>query len=463
MAKANRVYKKKAPVVKNDQLTADIIDLTYQGMGVAKVDGFPLFVANALPGEQVVLTVTKVLKNYGFARIKTIVKPSPDRVELKDKLALTTGIAPMANLSYPAQLAWKQRQVRELFKKAQLRVAVAPTLGMDDPTHYRNKAQVPAQMVNGRLETGFYRRGSHKLIPTDSFYIQDENVDEAIRVTRDVLQEFGLSAYDEETGKGLVRHVMARYGKATGQLMVVLVTAKERLPEKDGIIAALRERLPKMVSFVQNVNAKKTNVIMGDENHLLWGQAEIEDQLLGKAYLIGPNSFYQVNPVTTAKLYSLARDMADLKPTDTVIDAYCGIGTIALTVADRVKKVLGVEVVEPAIEDARKNAKLNGIWNADFVVADAPEQMHQWASEGKTADVVFVDPPRKGLTKDFIEAVGVMKPDRLVYVSCNPATLARDVKDLIEQGYEVDGRVQPVDQFPQTMHVEAVVKLVRSK
>lgn len=463
MAKANRTIHKKAPVVKNDIVTADVVDLTYQGMGVAKLDGFPVFVANALPGERVELIITKVLKNYGFASIKKLVKPSPDRVELQDKLALTTGIAPMANLSYTAQLAWKQRQVRELFKKAQVQVSVAPTIGMEDPTHYRNKAQIPAQMVNGRLETGFYRRGSHKLIPTDSFYIQDENVDEAIRVTRDVLQEEGLNAYDEESRKGVIRHVMARFGKATGELMVVIITSGEKLPKKDAIVEKLTVRLPKLVSLVQNVNDSHSNVIMGTKNSLLWGQPEIKDILLGKSYIIGPNSFYQVNPVTTAKLYSLAKEMADLKKTDTVIDAYCGIGTIALTVADDVNKVLGVEVVEPAIEDAKHNARENGIWNADFIAADAPEQMHQWASEGKTADVIFVDPPRKGLTADFIEAVGVMKPERLVYVSCNPATLARDVSDLLEQGYEIDGRVQPVDQFPQTMHVEAVVKLVLKK
>ncbi|GAP02317.1 23S rRNA (uracil-5-)-methyltransferase RumA [Fructobacillus pseudoficulneus] len=456
MAKANRTIKQAAPVHKNELVTAEITDLTYQGLGVAKIDGFPLFVTNALPGEKAEILVTKVLKNYGFARVQTLLEESPDRVDLADQLALTTGIAPLANLAYPAQLAWKQRQVQELFKKAKLDVTVVETVGMDDPTHYRNKAQVPARMVDGRLETGFFRRGSHKLIPTDSFYIQDPAVDEAVRVTRDILQDLQIAAYDEESDRGVVRHVMARIAKATGELMVVLVTKTKKLPQADEIVARLRERLPHLQSVVQNVNSAQTNVIMGRTNQILWGKDAIEDVLLGKKYLIGPNSFYQVNPVTTAKLYQLAKEKAQLQPTDIAIDAYCGIGTIALTVADAVAEVYGVEVVDAAIEDAKKNARLNQVGNTHFIAADAPSQMREWAEADLKPDVVFVDPPRKGLTADFIEAVGVMSPKRLVYVSCNPATMARDAQGLLDQGYQIDGPIQPVDQFPQTTHVEAV-------
>ncbi|GAP00589.1 23S rRNA (uracil(1939)-C(5))-methyltransferase RlmD [Fructobacillus ficulneus] len=461
MAKANRVFKQEAPVKKNDVITADVIDLTYQGLGVAKIDGFPLFVTDGLPGEKVEILVTKVLKNYGFARVEKIVEESPDRVALTDQLALTTGIAPLANLAYPAQLAWKKSQIQQLFKKAQLTANVADTIGMDDPTHYRNKAQVPARMIKGKLETGFFRRGSHKLIPTDSFYIQDPAVDEAVRVTRDILQELGLSAYDEESDRGVIRHVMARVGKATGELMVVLVTKTKKLPEADVIVEKLQAQLPNLKSVVQNVNKNQTNVIMGPINTILWGADAIEDVLLGKKYLIGPNSFYQVNPVTTAKLYELAKEKAQLQPTDVVIDAYCGIGTIALTVAEDVADVYGVEVVEEAINDAEENAQINHVNNTHFVTADAPTQMRDWMADGLKPDVVFVDPPRKGLTPDFIEAVGEMGPKRLVYVSCNPATMARDAQALLEQGYAFDGDIQPVDQFPQTTHVEAVAAFVK--
>ncbi|USS91916.1 23S rRNA (uracil(1939)-C(5))-methyltransferase RlmD [Fructobacillus americanaquae] len=461
MAKANRTIKQAAPIHKNEVITASVTDLTYQGLGVAKVDGFPLFVTNALPGEKANILVTKVLKNYGFARVQRLLEKSADRVELTDQLALTTGIAPLASLAYPAQLAWKKSQVQQLFKKARLDVEVADTIGMADPTHYRNKAQVPARMLNGRLETGFFRRGSHKLIPTDSFYIQDPAVDEAIRVTRDVLQEFGISAYDEEEGRGVIRHVMARIGKATGELMIVLVTKTKKLPEAGAIVAALKARLPKLKSVIQNVNQSQTNVIMGYQNQVLWGKPAIEDILLGKKYLIGPNSFYQVNPETTAKLYQLAKEKAELKKTDTVIDAYCGIGTIALTVANDVSEVYGVELVEAAIDDAKENARINQVTNSHFVAADAPSQMLQWAEEGLKADVVFVDPPRKGLTTDFIEAVSTISPKRLVYVSCNPATMVRDLKELVDHGYALEGPIQPVDQFPQTTHVEAVAVLTK--
>ncbi|MDF7636752.1 23S rRNA (uracil(1939)-C(5))-methyltransferase RlmD [Leuconostocaceae bacterium ESL0958] len=457
MAKINRKHSVPVPVVKNEVLTADIVDLTYQGMGVAKVAAFPLFVADALPGETVRLQVTKVLKNYGFARVQEVLTPSPDRVPLTDRVALTTGIAPLANLAYPAQLAWKKRQVAELFKKAQLSVEVADTIGMADPTHYRNKAQVPARMVNGQLTTGFFRRGSHQLIPTDSFYIQDEAVDEAVRLTRDLLRELGVTAYDEVQNRGVVKHVMARVGKATGELMIVLVTRTAALPQQEALVAGLAARLPQLQSVIQNVNPNQSNVIMGQENHLLYGKETIQDVLLGKTYLIGPNSFYQVNPSTTASLYQLAKEKADLQPSDTVIDAYCGIGTIALTVADDVAQVYGVEVVAAAIADAKQNAVQNHVKNVDFVAADAPEQMKAWAQAGLKADVVFVDPPRKGVTQEFLTAVAAMGPQRLVYISCNPATLARDARALQELGYQIKGPVQPVDQFPQTTHVEAVL------
>lgn len=457
MAKANRVYKTKVPVTKNQQVEAEVVDITYQGMGVIKIDNFPIFVIDAIPGEVVQVGITKVLKSYAFGRVIKRVKASPNRAENVDKVAITTGIAPLANLKYEAQLIFKQRQVEQLFKKVNVSVEVNPTIGMTDPTKYRNKAQVPVQMVNGQLETGFYRRGSHKLMPVEDFYIQDPKVDEAVSVTRDVLRDLGISAYDEETHKGVVRHIMARRGFYSHELMVVIITNTKKLPEADNIAAALRAKLPELKSFIHNINNHDTNVIMGQWNETVWGADDIHDQLMGKDFIIGPNSFYQINPQTTAVLYTLAAEKAGLKPTDVVVDAYSGIGTITLSIADQVAKVYGVEVIEDAVLDAEKNAQNNHIDNVEFVTADAPEQMTQWAADGLKPDVVFVDPPRKGLTNELISAVSAMQPKTFVYISCNPATLARDTVQILAEGFHIDGPIQPIDQFPQTTHVESVL------
>lgn len=461
MAKANRVYKTKVPVTKNQQVEAEVVDITYQGMGVIKIDNFPIFVIDAIPGEVVQVGITKVLKSYAFGRVIKRVKASPNRSENVDKVAITTGIAPLANLKYEAQLTFKQRQVEQLFKKVNVSVEVSPTIGMTDPTKYRNKAQVPVQMVNGQLETGFYRRGSHKLMPVEDFYIQDPKVDEAVSVTRDVLRDLGISAYDEETHKGVVRHIMARRGFYSHELMVVIITNTKKLPEADNIAAVLRAKLPELKSFIHNINNHDTNVIMGQWNETVWGADEIHDQLMGKDFIIGPNSFYQINPQTTAVLYTLAAEKAGLKPTDVVVDAYSGIGTITLSIADQVAKVYGVEVVEDAVLDAEKNAQNNHIDNVEFVTADAPEQMTQWAADGLKPDVVFVDPPRKGLTNELISAVSAMQPKTFVYISCNPATLARDTVQILAEGFHIDGPIQPIDQFPQTTHVESVLVFKR--
>ncbi|GMA70326.1 putative RNA methyltransferase [Leuconostoc litchii] len=456
MAKANRVYKIQVPVVKNQEIESTVIDITYQGMGVVKVDNFPIFVVDAIPGEIVHIIITKVLKSYAFGRVLKRIKESENRVQNANKIAITTGIAPLANLKYDAQLEFKQHQIEELFKKVNLAVDVAPTIGMENPTEYRNKAQVPVQMINGQLETGFYRRGSHRLVPIENFYIQDAKVDEAVRVTRDTLRELGISAYNEETKKGVVRHIMARRGYYSHELMVVIVTNTKKLPESEAIAQKLSAKLPELKSFIHNINNHDTNVIMGQWNQTIWGEDDIHDQLMGKDFVIGPNSFYQVNPQTTSVLYTLAAEKANLKSTDIVVDAYSGIGTITLSIADKVKRIYGVDVVEGAIEDAEKNAQNNKVENAEFVLADAPEQMAKWATEGLKPNVVFVDPPRKGLTQELIDAVHDMNPETFVYISCNPATLARDAVQILAAGFEIDGAVQPLDQFPQTTHVESI-------
>ncbi|CAM2801573.1 23S rRNA (uracil(1939)-C(5))-methyltransferase RlmD [Fructilactobacillus fructivorans] len=455
--------KREAPVQKNKELEVDVIDLTYQGMGVAKVSDFSIFIEDALPGERVQVKILKVKKNFAFGKLGKIIKASPDRVQAIDRRFTQSGIAPLQHLAYPKQLEFKQHQIKELFNKAHLDVQVAPTIGMDNPSKYRNKAQIPVRKINGKLETGFYRRHSHDLIPIEDFYIQDPHIDEAIIKVRDILRDYHVSAYNEVTHKGCIRNIMVRYGRATHEMMVVLVTNGKNLPHKEDIIKAIQSKLPDLDSLIQNVNDSHGNRLMGDKNVLLAGKAYIEDELLDTKFLISPMSFYQVNPIQTEKLYSLAIDKAQLSKDDVVVDAYCGIGTISLAMAPKVKHVYGVDVVSEAIEDARKNAKLNQIDNATFVIAKAEDQMKKWADEGIRPNVVVVDPPRKGIDPTFIESVLEMKPERLVYVSCNPATLVRDCQALIDGGYEIKQPVQPVDQFPQTPHVESVTVLERGK
>lgn len=451
MAKIN------APVYKNQEIEGEVVDITYQGMGVVKVDEYPIFVVDAIPGEEVLVGVTKVQKNYAFGRVIKRLKESDLRNHEVNQAALTTGIAPLANLVYPAQLEFKQKQVQELFKKMHLDVEILPTIGMEQHTGYRNKAQVPVREIHGEINTGFYRRNSHNLVPIEDYYIQDPAIDHAIVVVRDLLRKYQLDAYDEQTHRGDIKTIMVRRGYYSHEMMIVIVTRRKKLPVAEALVAGIRAVLPEVTSIIQNVNSEATNVMMGDTNKTLWGADYITDTLLGKTFEIGPLSFYQVNPQSTELLYQLAIDKADLRGDETVIDAYSGIGTISLTVANQVKQVMGVEIVPGAVADAKRNAKINGVENVTFELGKAEEKMQEWQMAELQPDVIFVDPPRKGLAPELIDAAVAMKPDKIVYISCNPATLARDAELLATQGYAIKGPVQPIDQFPQTTHVECVV------
>lgn len=453
--------KKKAPVVKNQEFDATVIDLTYEGNGVVKVDDFPIFVANAVPGEEIRVGITKVAGTYAFGRVIKTLKESADRNKDVDVATLTTGIAPLAHLNYDAQLRFKQNQIQELFKKQHVDVEVSETLGMENPTGYRNKAQIPTRELRGELTTGFFRRGSHNLMPIEDFYIQDPEIDKAIVVIRDILRKYHIPAYNEFEHTGVIRNIMVRRGYYSHEMMVVLVTRSKKVPGAEMIVADIREALPEVKSIIQNVNQEKTNVILGEKNNTLWGKDVITDTLFGKKFVIGPNSFYQVNPQTTETLYQLAADKAGLTGDEEVIDAYSGIGTISLTIADRVKSVLGVEVVPGAVDDAKRNADINGVNNAKFELGKAEEKMVEWHEAGMRPDVIFVDPPRKGLTPELIDAATGMEPEKFVYISCNPATLVRDTVQILENGYHIQGPVQPIDQFPQTTHIESVTVFVK--
>lgn len=453
MKKTDQVY----PVEKNSQYEVVISDLTYEGMGVAKIDHYPLFVDNALPGEKVILKVIKVGKKFGIGRVVSYLEKSPKRVEVANEDLLRTGIAPLSHLTYEEQLLFKQKQIENVLQKIAKMpdIPVLPTIGMAKPTGYRNKAQIPVRRKDGQLQTGFYRKNSHDLVAIEDFYIQDPAIDAAIIKVRDILERFNVKAYNEQQHEGLLRHIVIRQGHYSRQMMVVLVTLRNKFFKGEEIAAQIHKEIPEVVSVMQNVNTEKTNVILGEHEKVLYGQDYIEDTLLGKTFRISAKSFYQVNTEQTEVLYETAFEMAALKPDDVVIDAYAGIGTIGLSVADRVKHVYGMESIPAAVSDAKKNAKLNEIDNATYLVGDATKVMGQWSKEEMQPAVIFVDPPRKGLTTDFINAACDMNPEKVIYISCNPGTMARDLIDFEAKGYTCK-KIQPVDLFPQTTHVECV-------
>ena len=442
---------------KNAIVEVEIVDLTHEGAGVAKVDGFVFFVDNTLPGEVIKMRVLKLKKNIGFGKVEEYVTLSPNRNQDIDATYLRSGIADFGHMTYEEQLKFKRKQVVDnLYKTAGISdVEVAETLGMDTPYAYRNKAQVPVRRVKGQLETGFYRKNSHDLIPIEDFLIQDKEIDKLIVFVRDLLRRYDLKPYDEKEQTGLVRHLVVRRGHYSGQMMLVFVTTRPKVFRIDQVIAKITEAFPSVVSIIQNINDKNTNAIFGKEFRTLYGQDTITDSMLGNDYEISAQSFYQVNTEMAEKLYQTAIDFSDLNSNSIVIDAYSGIGTIGLSFAKQVKEVYGVEVIETAVEDAKKNAERNGITNAHYVADSAENAMAKWSKDGIKPDVIIVDPPRKGLTESFIKASVAMQPEKITYVSCNPATMARDIKRYQELGYELK-KVQPVDLFPQTHHVEAV-------
>ena len=445
---------------KNAIVEVEIVDLTHEGAGVAKVDGFVFFVDNALPGEVIKMRVLKLKKNIGFGKVEEYATLSPNRNQDIDATYLRSGIADFGHMTYEEQLKFRRKQVVDnLYKTAGISdVEVAETLGMETPYAYRNKAQVPVRRVKGQLETGFYRKNSHDLIPIEDFLIQDKEIDKLIVFVRDLLRRYDLKPYDEKEQTGLIRHLVVRRGHYSGQMMLVFVTTRPKVFRIDQVIAKITEAFPNVVSIIQNINDKNTNAIFGKEFRTLYGQDTITDSMLGNNYEISAQSFYQVNTEMAEKLYQTAIDFSDLNSDSIVIDAYSGIGTIGLSFAKQVKEVYGVEVIETAVEDAKKNAERNGITNAHYVADSAENAMAKWSKDGIKPDVIIVDPPRKGLTESFIKASVAMQPEKITYVSCNPATMARDIKLYQELGYELK-KVQPVDLFPQTHHVETVALL----
>ncbi len=459
----SKEFKTASPVVKNGEYIADIIGIGHEGEGVGRVDGFTLFIQGALPGEKVRAKVLKLKKQFGYAKLLEVLVPSADRVEPPCAVYKQCGGCQLQHLSYEGQLVWKRQSVVDSLERiGKLNmdgITVHPTLGMSDPWNYRNKAQVPLGNSEGGLVAGFYATGSHRIIDMKECLIQHDDTNAIVQEVRRIAGRLGVTAYDEERGLGLLRHVMVRVGFSIREIMVVLVVNGDKLPHERELIEGIVAVVPGVASICMNVNREKTNVIFGRKTKVLWGAEVIYDSIGDVRFAISAGSFYQVNPVQTEVLYGKALAYAELTGEETVIDAYCGIGTISLFLAQQAKQVYGVEIVPEAIEDARKNAELNGISNVEFVVGAAEEVMPRWQEQGVRGDVVVVDPPRKGCDQALLDAIIAMQPERVVYVSCNPATLARDLRVLEDGGYRTV-EVQPVDMFPHTTHIESVCSLI---
>lgn len=448
---------------KNKEYVVDIVDIGQGGVGIGKYEGFTVFVEGGLIQDKVKVRINKSKKNYAVGDIVEIIEKSPFRVDricsddLKD-----CGGCQIQELDYNKQLELKTNEVKQVISRIGKleNVEIHETIGMQSPCRYRNKAQFPIQNINGSTAIGFYRKKSHDVIPTDMCVIQHDINDKIIKIIKTYIQAYNVSIYNETTHTGVLRHLVTKVGFTTNEVMVVLVANGTNLPHLNELASVLQENIPGFKTLVLNINKAKTNVILGKENKVIYGNGKINDYIGDLVFEISPLSFFQVNPVQTEVLYNKALEYAELKENDTVFDIYCGIGSISLFLAQKATKVYGIEIVEDAIKDAKINAKLNNLNNVEFYVGKAEEVVPKMYSEGKTANVVVVDPPRKGCDEKVLDTIVSMKPDRVVYVSCNPSTLARDLAYLDERGYKCV-EIQPVDMFPHTMHVETVAKLRR--
>jgi len=449
-------------IIKNSCYTLDIEGMTHDGMGVGRMDGLAVFVDGAIEGESVEAKIIKINKNYAVGKLLDIKKPSPGRVTPFCSLHKRCGGCSLQHIDYSAQLRFKTRMVKDSLQRigGLEGIPVHDTIGMEKPVHYRNKAQYPVATVNGEPVIGFYARRSHQVVANDECGIQDEISGRVASTIKRFIKRNKISIYDENTGEGLVRHIVTRTGFKSGEVMVIVVINGKSIPLAQELVKDLTGGIPSIKSIFLNINNKDTNVILGDKNINIYGKKTITDYIGKLRFEISPLSFFQVNPVQTEVLYNKALEYAALTGEETVFDLYCGIGTISLFLAQKAKKVYGIESVEAAVEDARENARINGVDNVEFTAGKAEEIFPRIYEEGARANVVVVDPPRKGCDEKLLEAIVQMAPERVVYVSCNPSTLARDLKYMDANSYRTV-EVQPVDMFPWTPHVECVVGMQR--
>ncbi len=460
-------------LAKNQLVELTIIGVTGEGNGVARhidadipAPGMVVFVPRTAVGDRLICRIVKVQKHHAFGRVEELLDASPDRsADAYDGCAVfgRCGGCVWRHVTYEAECRYKYDWVRDtLHRVGGVTVEPLPLVAARDTAHYRNKAQYPVAPSDVGVCIGFYSPRSHRIVPQRDCLLQPSGYRAVLDAVADWMAHSGVSAYDEATHRGLVRHIYIRQGAVTGQMMVCLVCTSGKLPCADVLIESVRRASPSLTSLVVNINSDKTNVILGEDGFTLWGADSIEDELCGLRFRLSPHSFYQVNHAQTERLYALAADAAALGGGETLLDLYCGTGTIGLSMAGRAAQVIGVEVVPAAVEDARRNAAVNGIHNARFICADTASAAAQLAQEGVRPDVVVLDPPRKGCDESLIDTVATMAPNRVVYVSCDPATLARDLARFAARGYRTQS-VQPVDLFPRTAHCECVVSLRREE
>lgn len=453
-------------VEKNKEYIFDIISQGYEGEGIAKIDNkYPIFIEGALKGEKVKVRIVKVNKNFAYGKLIEVLEPSEERVNPPCAIYKRCGGCKLQHASYKAQLDFKWDRVKDCVSKIG---KLDPTivkypLGMENPWRYRNKVQLPIGLINGEVKIGFFAPRSHDIIDMESCLIQDEIGDKVVKLTREWIEKFNIRPYNvdgEYDEKGIVRHIMIRRGFTTNEVMIVLVTNGETLPNKEEFVDLMVKNIPGIKSVIQNINSKKTNVILGLESKTLWGEDTISDYIGDFRFNISPLSFFQVNPIQTEVLYGKALEYANLTGNEEVFDAYCGTGTITLFLSQKAKKVYGVEIIPQAIDNAWINAKENKVENVEFFVGESEVVIPDLINKGVKADVVVVDPPRKGCDKKLLDAITNIDAKKIVYVSCDPSTLGRDLKVLEENGYKTL-EVQPVDMFPNTAHIENVALLIK--
>ena len=447
-------------IQKNQEYIVDIIDNGFEGEGIAKIDNFTIFIPGTIKGEKVKIIIVKVLSSHGFGKIVEIIEKSQARQDVDCNTYKRCGGCNLRHVKYEETLKMKQNAVQSLVNKTlKNKLQVKETVGMENPLHYRNKAQYPIGInKKGEPVIGVFANRTHEVIPIDNCLIQNKKSEEIAKFIIEFIKEKNISIYDEKTGKGLVRHIVTKVGIKTGEIMCVIVINGHKIPNENELVENLKTRYPEIKAIVKNINMKNTNVILGQENINLYGNGYIEDILGEYKFKISPLSFYQVNPVQAEKLYNLGVSMAEITKNDVVFDLYCGIGTISLFMSKFAKKVYGIEIVEEAVKMAKENAESNNVSNTEFFAGDVEIVLDDLINnKGIKADVVMFDPPRKGLDKKSIDNILNIRPKKIVYISCNPATLIRDLADF-ENEYDIK-TIIPVDMFPFTSHVECVAVL----
>ena len=451
-------------VEKNKEYIVEIVDTGYKGEGIAKIDDFAIFIPNAIKGEKMKIKIIKVLTSYAFGKIIEIIEPSKNRLESDCSTYKRCGGCNLRHVKYDETLKIKQNLVQSLVNKTlKNKIKVKETIGMENPYYYRNKAQFPiGKDKENNVVMGVFANRTHEIIPIEECFIQNKEIQKLSKFILEFVKENDISVYDETSRKGLIRHIVTKIGIKTNEIMCIIVINGKEIPKEKELTMQIIKKFPNVKTIVKNINTKNTNVIMGEKNEKIYGDGYIEEKLGEYTFKISPHSFYQVNPVQAEKLYSIGVEAANINKEDVVFDLYCGIGTISLFMAKYAKKVYGVEIVEEAIKDAKENAKINNIKNTEFIAGDTQLILDDLINNKKIIpNVVMVDPPRKGLDNRSVENILKIMPNRFVYISCNPATLVRDLAKF-EEMYEIKS-IQPVDMFPFTSHVECVAVLQLKK